>query len=1376
MQTDFNASTKPPAQPFFLLRDSQNVPKYKPCDLLSDDLWKDAASNLANSRGIQNNPEMVKVVDQIIREVKLPHLEMIMHYSLLTPAKLQEACSSNDKVLQLYAIQLVYALNSAIATPNYTLLKDTKMGDQALEKFPELFNPKSVRKLIKYDWIIQSTLKKLILSPKLETTFSCVLEDMLDDASFVSEIKLFADSSIPRACFNTAIKAKKGKIIRKLIENKLIKEKEVQEHLKQVETCKLLKEELKLACEQVVNNKYFIFFLAGIGIQGDESDLYNVAKSGSYQILGMFHKKGADISSAVFKLIQYEQTGLLEQLLKGEPGGERLDPNLKDKRGIALLIEAVNCDKSSIVAVLLAYGANSLIRSPDNQTVFQLAKEKSPRIAQLLYCPDEIQKRSVKGSSCKDEKVEEELVLQHVFERKAQGKQFAMFNGFFIKTKHVVMVVLKSAPFANMHKCYNESKFKNPNNEIHCWVSGITYPIPENFAPSHTSMHTIGLAIFKSFEQNPADDFYDIANQRYVLKRLENSFRTENPLQEYGFKYSYDDVKTHGHGKNPEAAHSAFRQHSEGIRKSSHWIPAPDLMVERESFTILQKHLIQLQKEEKSNSDHLHELTEQIDLFMKNALSIIENRYTYTTSTAEDLKDNKQVENSYQEVTQKLNDIPQHTFTQSRLSEWQTSIGAQIDALQALGKKLQAMQTTDTKVFETERQTVTSHLCAVKDLVINRAVTSAEIPTLKVYSSSLLVENIFFPNDVSISRLKKAICQLIGSSLSSIPVPPISEKSDDCPRKVRGKVIKQLNDEVDFILKHGKISNAIWMQRLASQLALLQDSSTLLDALPPIKIDPNEKNQFDSVSNTILLRYALSYSAARIILDQFWKDICHDDSVLEKNLDGVLELLSQRLFILDADSHDAKQILDGQLFILQTSLLIALSKSSTGQSIVSSAIHKTREFVQLKLGTEKKRYKPHKFFICDLIDVMGKIKDIASAAWKWDPSNESRFKALYDIFYNYDLPEKKEMEALMLNLFQRLSEKEPFPKFDESFEKLISQVMVTKTEVEHLSGSFSQLNIDSSETLKRLSNCLDTVVMAFDRVAAEKELGQDFSSAALFKMVLNQKVLTEAAKEELKKAAFSQIIQRIRINIIQLKELIKKLSNIDQLEADKAKRFQKESVAAIASINEYFEYLNTQEQPSASATQKLKIECVQIVKEIDSLANAKLEKSINKLPSVIEKIKQQKYSDVEIVLDLKSLVKQLNTYLSGKNNKKASPEFNSQFNTQLKLAHEKLDSVVNQWVDLLLPDILKQLVESLTDCQRILQNVYVKKLVQMCVQLDLGIRKQTYYTTENENVTCYLWNGEPFNATPLHTDNDVHLPLVHHQKWASSEKSNNTTQ
>ncbi|MBA3238304.1 MAG: hypothetical protein H0T62_08175 [Parachlamydiaceae bacterium] len=59
----------------------------------------------------------------------------------------------------------------------------------------------------------------------------------------------------------------------------------------------------------------------------------------------------------------------------------------------------------------------------------------------------------------------------------------------------------------------------------------------------------------------------------------------------------------------------------------------------------------------------------------------------------------------------------------------------------------------------------------------------------------------------------------------------------------------------------------------------------------------------------------------------------------------------------------------------------------------------------------------------------------------------------------------------------------------------------------------------------------------------------------------------------------------------------------------------------------------------------------------------------------------------------------------------------------------------------------------------------------MSGQLSLGIREQTYYTQENENLVYYLWDGKPFNALPYHTEDKVRIPLIKNYNWMNIQRS-----
>ncbi|MCB1073194.1 MAG: ankyrin repeat domain-containing protein [Chlamydiia bacterium] len=1323
---------------------------------------------------------IVQFLDTLIENKNTTVINLLIKAGLICSQDIEYHIPRCEWLLEYYVHELSQAVEHQ-QDEIFNFLSSVKLFDKALSKFPDKLNKPVLQKLLTKKKLFSPQIKNLIGTSLLHNTLVEILEEaLLSDLFFI--VNHFKSSSILDGCVQKAVQEKNVRALKKLIKEELIKVESINAALLQdVELQASLKEEFKIACIDSKHNQIFIRFMINAGIQFDDQDIYEVAKLGDYPLLKSFLDKGADVSQAVFQLIEYNQQGSIRGLLEGNYDKGRLSPNLKNREGNTLLIEAVKQDQSSLIEILLSYGANPLILDNQGASVFELSRGQSLRTRQLLYNPKQVQMQFGRGGTGWNNGISvEEKALEGLLKRKACGHPIATFYCLFIKVHDFALAVLKSSPFSkNMLESYSESQITHAKNRIHCWISSSLLPIPEEFAVNHTTMHTVAFAVVRANQSTNKEDIVEIDKQRFTWVLLSNDYKTRNPDIDYGFKYSYQGLQTHGHGRNPEAARSAFKEHREGVRLS-HWVTIPDLSADKETLARFNEQISKMFDIEENNSGKLTELVERVDDFIQQTESIIESPYRTTSRDTELVwKEDRFVEQLYNPLNQELRNTYGYTFNERRLEEWQLVIREQIKILQELEKKLKAANPMTSSSFEIERDKVDSHLRSIKDLVVHRITTSAEVPTLKIYTSSLLIEDIFEPSLPSNQAMKRAMCQLIGSMLHRITIGINGELAAHfLEESFREDLLSQLNAEAQFIIQNTSIDDPRSMQELASHLAIFHDTSNMLGTIPPIPLVQSRADFEDKVLEGTMFKHLTSYVTARKILDQFWQDACYSESILkeEEKINLMLNLLNRRLLLMDEElrqekeggflyplmeSRDPKRILDEQLFLLQTSFIIALSYQEEKQwdtPFVQSII----ELIQIRLtpafyGTEKKKHKFDGLYLPYLIDTLPKISELVEVAWQSDPSDSSPFKLLREILHEYHAPEKKEIEESLINAFRSFTPIEGPMTFDSSVSELAIKVRQIKKEIEALIKSFTLTDLESASLVKEIKDLLDQIKKAFDHL----QFGKNTSTIAPHQLleILAHSTVSEGERGRLRENIILRLTNDIRSSVITLLQLTKKVVDLEQMDADKAKGLQKECGQCVRAIEEY---LKTEEPQSVSLDfslfRKETTKFLMILK-----ADETLEKAINKVSIVVDRLSQPEISDIELVWEVQTLINQLNSYFKGKRGKALGQKYASQM--------KKLEDLINPYLKGTLPLLLNRLLDPLRSCQRALYDVYIQKLGKMEAQLRLGIREQTYYTSQNENISYYLWDGKPFDALPYHTDDDVHIPLTHDQDWSGVQRS-----
>ncbi len=298
-------------------------------------------------------------------------------------------------------------------------------------------------------------------------------------------------------------------------------------------------------------------------------------------------------------------------------------------------------------------------------------------------------------------------------------------------------------------------------------------------------------------------------------------------------------------------------------------------------------------------------------------------------------------------------------------------------------------------------------------------------------------------------------------------------------------------------------------------------------------------------------------------------------------------------------------------------------------------------------------------------------------------------------------------------------------------------------EIKKLVKTFKSENEDSSVATK-LKDSLDQAIKVFKYLEFEENLSQ-ITPQKMLEMLNSSK-----SKDQLEASIIAQSVSKLNSSVNNLERIVKKISHLDNLNADKTKDLQKKCSECSQCIQEYLE---TQKQTSLLDFSFFKNTATEALKSFQDPPNETLQNSIPKISTVSNELSQTDSLNVEIVLEVKTLIDQLENFFKGKKGKKIASKYENPLN--------KLSECVKPYLKTILPLILEQLLQSFKACQKALYHTYVTKLKKLDGQLSLGIRQQTYYTTSNENITYYLWGGKKFDALPYHTDNEVHIPLVH---------------
>lgn len=1286
-------------------------------------------------------PSVLEIIIYLKQNKRNDHfLNILISHSLIKPEDLDDLTKNIDWIPEYY----VAALKKAFEEKATTTI-DFLFSCQQLLNID--FSKELLYELIKKQKV--SLKQAQVIEPHSFFLLAEIFEKLLDESVIV--IYIFKETLLLEKVCSQFISFQKMNQVRKIVEKGLLKLESLQ-RLQHPLPLEFIENELSNAAQDPYQNLKLILVLLDLRAGCEVETICKLAKCQDNTLLKKLTSL-ENISEALFQMIEYDQETRFKNLFQAGNCCFR-DSDLRNSEGNTLLVEAVKSKRLRFVETLLEHLANPLILDNKGQSVFELAKNNPP-MENILY-----HHRSTYGNSTScsnNDEGEEEIALKKFLEKHAKGQPASHFYCLFIKINNVALAILKKDKFSDkMLSSESESRANRATNRIHCWSSSVLYPIPQDFMPNHTSMDTIGISLVKPLKGNT-----------YHCNRLENIYMESKPSENWGFKYSNDMLQTHGHGKNPEAARSAFKVHRDGI-KLKNWKTTPDISDFQKRLTDLNDQLQCMFEKEQESADQMSALESEMNSFIASAESIIEARYI--TNSSQKFQEDHFIKENHGPIREKLKKIPSYIFDDKKFREWQTLIHDQILYLKEMENKLLLEKPMDSSIFEGERKQAIQNLDGLKDLIVNRTVTSSEMPTLKIYSSSLFLEDVFQFSQNTVDLLKKTICQLGGSSFKNIP-PLMNETlffhfSD---RVFREKMLNQLNEEAQFLIQSKTLKRSVDMQILARNLAYMQDTSKILNVslnCPQVF----KSNQPTNLLTSTMNMHVSSYFDVRKTLDNFWKIVPYDEELTQTHLDRMFILIIQRLLLMDEeirrsegktflypamDERHPKQMLDEQLLLLLTSLLTVLKANNTKSSPI---LQKIIEFVQLKLspavcGTEKKKYKLESLFLHHFLEVIPKIKKLVDTVWQANSADDSSFKPFMELLRDYDLPKKGEIEELLLHYFQNLRLNEDLPDFNPKISQLIRKSRELKSNINDLSkfaGSFDD------SLLTNLKQPLGVICEVIDYL----KIGEKTHAVTPKRLleIISKGSLSDSEKIELNENIICNLIENLSDNLKKLKQLTNNLSQLEQADEDKIKNIQQFCGTCTQFI---IEYLQLEHPPLPVYTDFAK-STLQVFYDLKTTSKGFLESSLNQFPILYKKLQASEGSD-EMILGIKKLTLQIKEKLGSMKDK-----------TLLNSCSgfvEKLSQNVSPHLRPILSNLLKGFLTPLENCQKAMYGTYIKKMEKMGEQLSLGIRVQTYYTQTNENVTYYLWDGKPFNALPYHTDDAVHLPLVKDYDWAQSQRS-----
>lgn len=1275
--------------------------------------------------------------------------------------------SASKGIPYLYAECIVRAISES-SLPKLGVLKTSKIFTKVLVTQVDVFDQNAVQILIREGAITAASIEELSKNERLKKLLLDAFDESLkkDDGRSLAILK---SSGIPQESIKKALNDCNEDTIWNLFRHNYLKS----EHFardKKTQLVAVLEKILQRACQDTSSHGT-VCILVKAGIRPKPKDLYKLILEGRNVLVKTLVEENIAIEEAIFELIANKQSGRLRMLM--EDG--TVAPDLRNSQGYTLLWKAVTEDHFESVEVLMQAGANPLLELPGYVDIFHLAKGKQLRILNVLHFPERLTTRYSRSTRWTDaEFADEEKALEKMLLRRCAGNKAADYFCLFIKTETVALAVLKSTPFpssSGIAKSYQHSFVQKKKNRVHCWSRKDPCPVPNHWIPRQESMLTtsFGIRLLAKDEKESADEEgIECEGKKFAFKLLPNTFKTDKLATDCGFKYSHGDISLHGHGPNPQAALSAFNQRKESLMRLSKWKTAPDVTVECKTLTALLNQLQELAKQDAAHKEGLQTLNEGIASYLTSIGSILQCRSSSTVSQQQVFQEERLIEKTHGELTTQITKARQHIYSSQRLNNWTLTIEQQMATLQQLQQKLTEAAAMNSQHSAQEGDEALAKLSELKDLVVSRTVTSSELPTVKIYSESTVVENIFTCGQNDIRILKKLICQTIASFLGELPSarkglekPPMELRNRFNQPDYRKKVAAQLVREAQFIGNTILDENPFRIQELAAHRALFLETLQTLEALPPVRIDSQAGVRADSIVEPFFQVHISHYLKARSLLNELWLEACFTESTLNQHLEEMLDLLSRRVLIMDEeiqgeekkplvypafDDRDPRKALNLQLFLLQTSLLIALRNASEKERKSMHAYPATVQLVKLRLqhavyGIEKKQEKIYRFFIDELAATLIKVQAMVKETEELPDALKSKFKPLYLLLKT--VPDKKELTKILPAAFEGLSDTSAL-MLSQSLEEFISLAQKIKAELQHL----LQLQLPEKDAKEHVNNLKHHLDLAAAVLKNEAPSEVDIAS---LKLVLKSPTFsTDQMLEKLEKFGTQDLKTRIEKLLADL-DGVKDLN----LSQDKARKF----------LNDIAKLHKLVCDRLVGEISRIKVipdfqKCLSLLQRLEQVSNGSL-KEIKELVALSEKLARQE--KVKLDSELKKVVEQIDLFLGSHKRKKIPEEVRGLMEELRKLTDEILREEFSSY--------LTSIKEEIEFCQEIISNVILKKLQQMSSQVQLGIRQQTFYTTTGDNLTYYSWEGDPFDACLYHSFNVTHLPLESSMEWENQQRS-----
>ncbi len=1294
-----------------------DTPIYQPRDILSSDfeLAQQAAEFLASHTPTQESVEMVNALNEAVAQKNADAIKLGFNHALFHPPLLSILCNSNEWVLD-QVTSLLCKLPQDLPVAISKMVTATSICYAVLNKQSERLNSELIKNWLIQRWVTPHQLNMLTGQSNPNPIFIQLFEEALtsDNQQFAH---IFNQTSIPKMSFENALQTERFHIVFSLLKYCFIHESDLKSPLEN--------EGLK---SHFTAQTHFLL----------EESIHGVIQT----LISLDVPLSDESVALIFHWIEEDRSFWQVNTLLCHG----LSPDLTSALGWTLLQQAVLFDRPGIVDTLIKKEANSLTPTPDGRTVFELAKGKNPKILDLLYYPE---KYHYSGNSWERKynpsiTIPEEEALGKILEQRCRAnKGVGYYYSLFIKVNEVVLVLLKPSGFSDQFPRFSEATFLQKRNRVHCWSPHTLYSIPQEHVPTVNSMETICLRILRVPENPDKYRHVQVEREWFDCTFLQSEYRAFDSSLERGFKYSESGVQVRGHEANPNAIRSAFNTHKKEAERLKDIFRIPEISSELGKLSKIHQVLENQSKIEEKNTAVLKTFSEQFTCFFKEAESIIDWR---SSRMSTDPDEKARILKRHTEVQESMVKLSQQILTDERLSQWKNAIAANIELLQTLEAKLIEAHPVDQGHIASEIEAISNSVCGVAEIITSRTITSAIGPTFRVYQSENLVDDALSPDGCceTVRKLRYATCELITSSLIGLVNYEVVKRENFLDEAFREKRITQHMDEATWIGQF--CESKVEMQKLASALAQFKENS---NALAKFNL-PNRKTKEYLRDECFGLHLKI-----REHLDVCWNALFEKRDFVAANFENLYPLLLQRILLMDEEIqlvnrdsivypdmgvHKKWHFLNEQLFLLQHTMLIVQGLQPSIPIIDLLPEEKTAEYVQLHLkpaayGSSKTPKKLYNFFVCNLLELVGKLQEIVATAETPLLSNQ-----LTKRLTQTKLPSKKMLEEVMKETFRALTPGELNPKFSKEVLDLFDLFRFCNQDVNSLPDALMEDEAEFLTPIRSLSEKVDSVLKNFQFSSDDDEIDP---------LVLLQKIknAAEVTPEALDKALISGLGSKVGKQLEKLKQQAKKITSFDQFEIDRAKRFQTECTETVDRIEEFVRF-NQTDVTINPINREL---CADKILALDQISEGMLSQSINIIEPSIEMLNKEGVNELTMTLQLSKLVKQMRESLNSKRQKELKMKCDAAFG--------ELNEIVEHALNAQKMEALTSLTPVIQNVRESLKSIFLKKITKMGDELTAGIRMQTHYKQDGSDETFYLWEGLPFNGHPRHTADELHIPF-----------------